>query len=161
MIHSMSKIQQRIEELGFTLPTSPTPVANYVSAIIVGNELRTSGQIPMSNGELLYKGSVPSEQSIENAVAAAQLCGLNAISVAKNTLNGDLDQILRVIHVRVFIASDSGFEGHSTVADGVSDLMVDIFGDQGRHVRVAMGSIGLPLGSTVEVEIVFQIKTLD
>ncbi len=152
-------IHHRIEELGFTLPTAPEPVANYVSAIIVGNELRTSGQIPVVDGELLFKGSVPSNQSIENATQAAKICGLNAIAVAKKTLHGKLDLIERVLQLRVFVASDAGFKEHSLIANGVSDLMVDIFGDYGKHVRVAIGSVGLPLGATTEVEVIFQIKS--
>jgi enamine deaminase RidA (YjgF/YER057c/UK114 family) len=161
MLEPMCTISQRIEKLGYALPVAPNPVANYVPAIIVGDELRTSGQIPMVNGELLFKGTVPSAQSIEAAAEAAKVCGLNAIAVAKNMLEGNLERIERVLQVRVIVASNQGFEGHSAVANGVSDLMVDIFGDAGRHIRVAMGSVGLPLGSTVEVEIVFQIKTED
>jgi|TARA_B100000959_G_C14958005_1_gene614576 enamine deaminase RidA (YjgF/YER057c/UK114 family) len=153
----MSLIQEKITELGLHLPIAPNPVANYVPAIIVGDELRTSGQIPIVDGTLLFKGSVPSGQSLENAVEAAKVCGLNAIAVAESMLDGDLERIKRVLQLRVFVASDSGFEEHSIVANGVSDLMVDIFGDAGRHTRVAMGSIGLPLGSTVEVEVIFQI----
>ncbi len=153
----MSTIQKRLEELGLALPEPPNPVANYLPAIVVGNELRTSGQIPMVQGELLYKGSIPSEQSIENGAEAAKVCGLNAIAVAAMVLGGNIDRIKRVLQLRVFVASDKGFNGHSTVANGVSNLMVDIFGEKGKHTRVAMGSIGLPLGSTVEVEVVFQI----
>jgi len=159
MMKPMSTISHRIEKLGYTLPVAPDPVANYVPAIIVGEELRTSGQIPIVNGELLFKGPVPSSQTIEDAAAAAKVCGLNAIAVAEKMLEGNLERIVRVLQLRVFVASDQGFEGHSAVANGVSDLMVDIFGDAGRHIRVAMGSIGLPLGSTVEVEVVFQIKS--
>jgi len=154
-------IQKRIEELGYTLPTPPTPVANYVPAIIVGSELRTSGQIPIVDGELRYKGSVPGEQPIGNAIEATRICGLNAIAVAGNALGGNLEQLDGVLQIRVFVASDIGFDGHSTVANGVSDLMVDIFGESGRHIRVAMGSIGLPLGATTEVEIVFKLKNRD
>jgi len=157
----MSTIQERIEKLGFSLPTAPTPVANYVACVIAGNELRTSGQIPMVDGNLVYKGSVPNAQSIDNAIEAAKICGLNTIAVASHALDGNLERIERVLQVRVYIASGPEFEGHSTIANGVSDLMVDIFGDAGRHSRVAMGSIGLPLGSTVEVETVFQISTSD
>ena len=152
-------IRGRLEELGYTLPTAPKPVANYVPAIIVGTELRTSGQIPMIDGELRYKGSVPSKQSIENAIEAAKICGLNAIAVAGSALSGNLEQLIGVLQVRVFVASDVGFDGHSAVANGVSDLMVDIFGDSGKHIRVALGSIGLPLDATTEVEVVFIIKT--
>ena len=155
----MSKITERISELGLTIPIAPNPVANYVPAIIVGTELRTSGQIPIVDGELQFQGPVPSEQTIEQAVDAAKVCGLNAIAVAAAALDGDLERIQRVIQLRVFIASDAGFKGHSIVANGVSDLMVEIFGDAGKHIRVAMGSIGLPLGATVEVEAVFEITT--
>jgi len=156
---AMHAIIKRIENLGCTLPEVPSPVANYIPAIIVGEELRTSGQIPMVNGKLKYKGSVPSQQSIESAVDAAQICGLNCIAVAGATLHGDFDRIQRLLSIRVFIASDVGFEGHSVVANGVSDLMVEVLGDAGKHTRVAMGSIGLPLGATVEVEAVFQIRS--
>jgi enamine deaminase RidA (YjgF/YER057c/UK114 family) len=147
-------ITQRLQELGLTLPEAPTPVANYISAISVGSEIRTSGQIPMVNGELLFKGSVPSAQSIDAATEAATCCGLNALAVAGSAAGG-VDNLTGLLQLRVYIASDIGFEGHSTIANGVSDLMVSLFGEQGRHTRVAMGSIGLPLGATVEVEAVF------
>ena len=113
----------------------------------------------MRDGQLQFKGTVPSCQSVEEAQEAARLCGLNALAAASSALAGDLDQITRVLQLRVYIASDSDFDGHSTVANGVSDLMVAIFGDAGRHTRVAMGANTLPLGATVEVEAVFQIKT--
>lgn len=157
IMHNMSLPLQRMKALGLSLPVPPTPVANYIPAIICGNELRTSGQIPMLDGTLQYKGTVPSCQSIEDAIKAAQLCGLNAIAVAAAALDGDLERIKRVVQLRVFIASDPGFEGHSTIANGVSDLMVAVFGDAGKHIRVAMGSIGLPLGATVEVEVIFEL----
>ena len=149
---------QRIQELGYELPTPPIPVANYVAAILVGNELRTSGQIPMQDGQLLYKGTVPSCQSVNDAQKAAEVCGLNAIATASNSLGGDLDRIKKVLQIRVYVASDPNFEDHSTVANGVSDLMVAIFGDSGKHTRVAMGANTLPLGATVEVEVVFEIS---
>lgn len=155
----MSSVQKRIQDLGFTLPPTPDPVANYVPSIIVGNELRTSGQIPMLHGQLLFKGTVPTCQSIENAQRAAEICGLNAIAVASNSLSGDLNRITRVLSLRVYVACDQDFEAHSTVANGVSDLMVAIFGDSGRHTRVAMGASSLPLGASVEVEVTFQIES--
>jgi enamine deaminase RidA (YjgF/YER057c/UK114 family) len=150
-------IQRKIEELGHTLPEVPTPVANYVPAILVGDEVRTSGQIPMIDGVLLFHGSVPSKQNVESATKAAQLCGLNAIAAAGAAV-GDVEKLKGVLQLRVYIASDIGFEGHSTIANGVSDLMVGVFGDAGAHTRVAMGSIGLPLRATVEVEAVFTIR---
>ena len=151
-------IQDRIEALGFTLPDVPSPVANYVPAVWCGNEIRTSGQIPLVNGELLFKGSIPSTQSIENGVRAAEVCALNAIAAARSLLDGDLERVTRVIQLKVYVASDTGFEGHSTVANGASDLMVSVFGDSGRSIRVAMGSNGLPLGASVEVEAVFEVN---
>ena len=151
-------IETKLKELGIEIPEISTPVANYIPAIIVGNELRTSGQIPMLDGELQFKGCVPSEQSVENAVSAARLCGINAIASAGALLGGDLNRITRVTQLKVYVASDIGFEGHSTIANGASDLMVAIFGDAGRSIRVAMGAIGLPLGSTVEVEAIFEVR---
>jgi enamine deaminase RidA (YjgF/YER057c/UK114 family) len=148
---------QRITELGLTLPNVPSPVANYVPAILIGNEIRTSGQIPIVDGKLKYHGPVPSSQSIEQATEAAKICGLNAIAAAAATI-GNVNGLAGVLQVRVFIASDAGFDGHSAIANGVSDLMVAIFGEDGRHIRVAMGSIGLPLGATVEVEATFAVS---
>jgi len=114
----------------------------------------------MLDGNLQYEGSVPSSQSVESAIKAAELCGLNAIAVANNALDGELDRIKQVVQLRVFVASDKGFKDQSLVANGVSHLMVSIFGDAGRHVRVATGSVGLPLGATVEVETAFEISPL-
>ena len=151
-------IETKLKELGIEIPKISTPVANYIPAIIVGNELRTSGQIPMMDGELQFKGCVPSEQSVENAVSAARLCGINAIAAAGALLGGNLNRITRVTQLKVYVASDIGFEGHSTIANGASDLMVAVFGDAGRSIRVAMGAIGLPLGSTVEVEAIFEVR---
>jgi len=111
----------------------------------------------MVNGELRYKGPVPSAQPLEAAINAAEMCGLNTLAVASDALHGDLERISRVVQLRVFVASDLGFTDQSLVANGVSDMMVAIFGDAGKHVRVALGSIGLPLGATVEVEAAFEI----
>ena len=154
----MALIIQRLQELGLQLPVAPTPIANYVPAIICGNELRTSGQIPMQDGQLMYRGPVPNCQSVEQATSAAQLCGLNAIAVAGAALDGDFDRISGVLQLRIFVASDAEFEGHSTVANGASDLMVAIFGEMVGTLAFAMGSIGLPLGATVEVEAAFSIS---
>jgi enamine deaminase RidA (YjgF/YER057c/UK114 family) len=111
----------------------------------------------MIDGQLQCKGSVPHDQPIESAIKAAELCGLNALAVANAALHGDLNRIARVVQLRVFVASNDGFTDQSLVANGVSDLMVAIFGEAGRHVRVATGCIALPLGATVEVEAAFEI----
>ena len=112
----------------------------------------------MLEGALQFQGSVPSVQPIEAAIEAAEMCGLNAIAVASSALDGDLDRINRVLQLRVYVASDPGFTDQSLIANGVSNLMVAIFGEKGRHARVALGSIGLPLGATVEVEAVFELS---
>lgn len=154
----MSTVRERIQDLGFTLPTPPSPVATYVPSTVCGNLLLTSGQIPMIDGVLQYKGSVPDDQPIEAAIKAAELCGLNTLAVASAALGGSLERIIGVVQLRVYVASNKGFTDQSLIANGVSDMMVAIFGEAGRHVRVAIGSIGLPLGATVEVEASFKIS---
>jgi|TARA_B110000196_G_C21124786_1_gene655228 enamine deaminase RidA (YjgF/YER057c/UK114 family) len=154
----MSTVRERIQDLGFTLPTPPSPVATYVPSTVCGNLLLTSGQIPMIDGVLQYKGSVPHDQPIEAAIKAAELCGLNTLAVASAALGGSLERIIGVVQLRVYVASNQGFTDQSLIANGVSDMMVAIFGEAGKHVRVAIGSIGLPLGATVEVEASFKIS---
>ncbi len=156
MIAKMS-IKETIESLGHTLPIAPTPVANYIPAIKSGNEVMTSGQVPIANGTIQYAGSIPSKQSIESGVKAAELCALNAIAAAATVLDGNVERITGVKSLKVYVASDAGFADHPKVANGASDLMVAIFGDAGKHIRVAMGSIGLPLESTVELEATFTV----
>ena len=150
-------ILERIKSLGLSLPPVSAPVANYVPAVKCGNEIRTSGQIPFVDGQLQYTGSIPSNQTVQDGIRAAEICGLNTIAAAASLLNGDVEKIAGVTQLKVYVASDAGFDQHSLVANGASDLMVAIFGDAGKHARVAMGSIGLPGGSTVEVEAVFEI----
>ncbi len=154
MIEVMS-IKDRIESLGHTLPVAPTPVANYIPAVKSGQEVMTSGQVPVAGGAIQYVGSIPSQQSIEAGAKAAELCALNAIAAAASVLDGDVERITGVKSLKVYVASEAGFTDHPKVANGASDLMVAIFGEQGKHIRVAMGSIGLPLGSTVELEATF------
>jgi len=156
MIVNMS-IKERIETLGHTLPIAPTPVANYIPAIKSGNEVMTSGQVPFVNGTNQFTGSIPSKQSVQDGAKAAELCALNAIAAAATVLGGDVNRITGVKLLKVYVASDAGFGDHPIVANGASDLMVAIFGDAGKHIRVALGAIGLPLESTVELEATFTI----
>ena len=113
--------------------------------------------LTFSNGAIMYTGSIPSKQSVESGAKAAELCALNAIAAAATVLDGDVERITGVKSLKVYVASDAGFADHPKVANGASDLMVAIFGDAGKHIRVAMGSIGLPLESTVEIEATFTI----
>ncbi len=153
----MSSIAQRLEELGITLPEAPSPVAAYVPAVQVGSLVYVSGQVPFMDGALVCSGSVPSVVSVEDATAAARMCAINGLAVLSSHLGGQLDRIQRIVRLGVFVASDTGFHDQPRVANGASELMQEVFGDAGRHARAAVGSIALPLGATVEVEMIVQV----
>ena len=154
----MGTVQQRPEDLGLSLPAAPRPVAAYVPAVRAGDLVFVSGQVPFRDGELLHTGPVPSATSVDQARDAARQCALNALAVLAAELDGDLDRVRRIVRLGVFVASDPGFDGQPQVANGTSELLVDIFGDSGRHARAAVGSVALPLGATVEVELVAQVE---
>ena len=154
----MSRIAARLQELNITLPAAPKPVASYVPAVRTGDLLVISGQIPFRDGALVATGPVPSEVSVEDAQAAARQCVLNGLAVISDQLDGDLDRVIRVVRMGIFVCSDAGFTGQPTVANGASELMQEIFGESGRHARAAVGSIALPLGCTVEVEMMVEVR---
>ncbi len=149
--------ENKLKELGLTLPTPPKPVASYVPCVRTGSHLLISGQVPFADGKLLMTGALPGAGSIEDAAGAARQCALNALAVARDHL-GSLDRINRVLKLTIFVASEPGFPDQPKVANGASDLMVDIFGDAGRHARAAVGCSALPLNTTVEVEVLLEIK---
>lgn len=149
--------EARLTELGITLPTPAKPVAAYIPARRAGNLLYISGQIPMKDGQMIAKGAVPSEVSIETAQECARQCVLNGLAAAKAEL-GSLSKIKQVVRVGAFVCSDRGFYEQPKVANGASELLVSIFGDAGRHVRAAVGSVALPLGAPIEVELLFEVK---
>lgn len=149
--------EARLTELGITLPTPTKPVAAYIPARRAGNLLYISGQIPMKDGQMIAKGAVPSEVSIEKAQECARQCVLNGLAAAKAEL-GSLGKIKQVVRVGAFVCSDRGFYEQPKVANGASELLVSIFGDAGRHARAAVGSVALPLGAAVEVEFLFEVK---
>lgn len=152
------RIAARLRELGFELPEAPTPVAAYVPAVRTGNLVFVSGQIPFANGALQATGPVPSERSLDEAIAAARQCGLNALAVVARELGGRLDRVRRIVRVGVFVLSDAGFGDQPKVANGVSEMLVEVFGDRGRHARAAVGCPSLPLGASVEVEMVVEVE---
>ena len=154
----MISIKQRLADAGVTLPAAPRPVAAYVPFVRAGDLVFVSGQIPMRDGALTATGPVPSIVTVEAATAAARQCVINGLAVLADALEGDLDRIRQIVRLGVFVASDVGFEGQPTVANGASELLLEIFGDAGRHARAAVGSVGLPLGATVEVEMVALVK---
>jgi enamine deaminase RidA (YjgF/YER057c/UK114 family) len=152
----MSTPEERLAELGLTVPEVAKPVAAYVPAVRSGNQVFTSGQLPMRSGELIATGKVGAEVTEEEAYACAQQCALNAIA-AVNAEVGDLSLVKRVVKVVVFVASAPGFTGQPKVANGASELFGDVFGDAGVHARSAVGVAVLPLDSPVEVEVVVEL----
>lgn len=149
---------QRLQELGITLPQPPKPVAAYVPAVRTGNLIYVSGQVPMRDGQLAWSGPVPSAQSLEQAQQAARLCAINGLAVLAGMLDGDLGRVVRIVRVGVWVACDAGFTDQPKVANGASELLQQVFGEQGRHARAAVGSIALPLGATVEVELLAEVR---
>ena len=154
----MTKPAQRLADLGLTLPDAPNPLAAYVPSVRAGNLVFVSGQLPFRDGQLIATGPVPSAISIEQAQQAARQCVLNALAVLADAVEGDLDRVRRIVRLGVFVASDPTFTDQPQVANGASELLQDIFGDLGRHARAAVGSVALPLGATVEVEMIAGVE---
>ncbi|MCW2789644.1 MAG: LysR family transcriptional regulator [Aeromicrobium sp.] len=151
----MAAVDDRLAELGLTVPTVPAPVAVYVPAVRSGSYVFTSGQLPLSSGELLATGKVGGEVSPEAAYDCARQCALNAIAAVKSLV--DLDQVVRVVKATVFVASTPDFTGQPGVANGASELFGAAFGDAGQHARSAVGVPVLPLDAPVEVELVVEV----
>ena len=154
----MSQIEKRLIELGFPLPEVAKPVAAYVPAVVAGNLVFTSGQLPFVEGKMPHTGKV-GDNLIDPAAAKelARLCALNALAAAK-TVIGDLDRITRIVKVVGFVASAPEFTGQPGVINGASEFLVEVFGDKGVHARSAVGVAVLPLDSAVEVEIMAEFN---
>ena len=151
------KVDQRLTELGIELPQAGKPVANFVPCVQSGPTLYISGQIPIVNGEVKHVGKVGREISLDEAKAAARLCGLNAIAQARAFL-GDLDKVTRVCMVQGLVNGVPDFTEHPIVMNGASDLFVEVFGDSiGRHARFAVGAGSLPYNVAVEVAVIMEI----
>jgi enamine deaminase RidA (YjgF/YER057c/UK114 family) len=152
----MSAVEDRLAELGLTVPEVATPVAAYVPAIQDGRRIYTSGQLPMVSGAIVQTGKVGEGHGLvppEDAKKLAELCALNAIAAIKSIV-GDLDKVTQVVKLVGFVASDPAFTGQPGVINGASELMGKAFGDAGIHARSAVGVAVLPLDAPVEVEIV-------
>jgi enamine deaminase RidA (YjgF/YER057c/UK114 family) len=152
----MSAVEDRLAELGLTVPEVTPPVAAYVPAVQSGSFVYTSGQLPMADGELQQMGKVGDGHGLvpaEDAKKLAELCALNAIAAVKGLI-GDLDKVTQVVKVVGFVASDPSFTGQPGVINGASELLGKAFGDAGIHARSAVGVAVLPLDAPVEVEIV-------
>lgn len=146
-----------LKELGLTLPEVSKPIASYIPALIVSNFLYTSGTLPMENGKVAYTGKMGEKNNtIEIGYEASKLATLNSLSVLKSTL-GSLSKVKRVVKVTGFVNSGPGFTDQSKVINGASDLLVKVFGENGKHVRSAVGIAELPLNALVEIEFIYQI----
>lgn len=150
-------IEERLSELGLSLPEVPAPVAAYVPAVRVGNWVYVSGQTPFRDGELRVKGKVGGEVTLEEAYEEAKQCALNIMAVVKSAA-GSLDNVERIVKVVGFVAVTPDFTDAPKVVNGASELFVQVFGDKGKHARSAVGVCALPLDCCVEVEAVVLLK---
>ena len=150
-------VEQKLASLGITLPTPAAPVANYVASVRSGNQLIVSGQLCFGpDGKLVAKGQLGDAVSMEDGVKAARACAVNLLAQVKAAV-GDLDKVVRVIRLGGFINSAVGYGDGPKVMNGASDLMVEVFGDKGRHARSTVGVAALPAEAAVEVEGLFEI----
>ncbi|MEU9127874.1 RidA family protein [Kitasatospora sp. NPDC048540] len=153
----MSKVEERLAELGLTLPGVAAPVAAYVPAVRSGDHVLTSGQLPMVAGKLEITGKVGAEVTAEEAKRLAQICALNALAAVKSVI-GDLDRIEQVVKVVGFVASAPDFTGQPGVINGASELLGEALGAAGVHARSAVGVAVLPLDAPVEIEIQVRVR---
>ena len=152
----MSTPEQRLAELGLALPAVAAPVAAYVPAVRSGSWVYTSGQLPTADGKLLATGKVGAEVSAEDAALLARACALNALA-AVASVTGGLAAVRRIVKVTGFVASAPDFTGQPQVVNGASELLIEVFGEAGRHARSAVGMAVLPLDAPVELELIAEV----
>lgn len=150
-------IEDKLQSLGILLPPVASPAANYKPFLVAGEHLFISGQIAQGSDGALAKGRLGAGLTVAEGQAAARLCALNAVAQAKAAL-GQLDRVRQILRLTGYVASAPEFTDHPLVVNGASDLMVEIFGDKGRHTRAAVGVASLPLGSAVEVDAIIWIE---
>jgi enamine deaminase RidA (YjgF/YER057c/UK114 family) len=149
--------EEKLKSLGLELPEAPKPVASYIPAVRTGNLLFLSGVLPMRNGQLAFAGKLGRDLTVLEGIEASKVAILNALAIAKQEL-GSLDRITRVVKVVGHVASADGFTEQPQVLNGASDLLVAIFGDAGRHARVATGAAELPRRAAVEIEVILAVS---
>ena len=149
--------EARLAALGLTLPPVAAPLAAYVPAVRSGPYVYTAGQLPLANGKLLMTGRVGAQVSVEEAASLARTCALNALA-AVASVTGGLSAVIRIVKIVGFVASDPSFTGQPLVLNGASELMLEVFGDSGRHARSAVGVAVLPLDSPVEIELIAEVR---
>ena len=153
----MSRIEEILDNMGIALPEAPKPVAAYIPAKQTGNLVFTAGQLPMVNGELISKGLLGQDVEIDEANKAARVCTLNALAAIKG-VTGDLDRIKQIVRVVGYVASVPTFTQQPAVVNGASELLLEIFGENGKHARSAVGMVVLPLNASVEIELTVEIE---
>jgi enamine deaminase RidA (YjgF/YER057c/UK114 family) len=154
----MGLIDKRLAELGIELPVAAKPVANYVPWARTGNLVFISGQGPMENGKLTLQGHLGKDISVDDGIKSARLCAINVLAQLKDACGGDLDRVKRVVKLVGFVNATADFQDHPKVINGASDLMVEVFGDKGRHARSAVASPSLPFGISTEVEAIIEVE---
>lgn len=154
----MSKIDEKLKSLAIEVPQALAPVANYVGFVKSGNLVFISGQLPAQNGQMQYIGKVGSQVSADDAKKAARICAINLLAQLKSACDGDLDRVVRCVKLGIFVNGNADFTAHPAIANGASDLIVEVFGEAGKHARAAVGSGSLPLGVSVEIDAIFEIK---
>ena len=154
----MSSIDDRLRELGIALPQPSAPGANYVPTVRSGNLLFLTGQLSQWNGERRFVGKLGREFDVAEGQQAARLCALNLIAHLRAALDGNLDRVVRCVRIAGYVNSTPDFTGQSQVVNGASDVFVSVFGEAGRHTRMAVGVSALPYDVAVEVEAVFEIS---
>jgi len=149
-------IEEKLKTLGVTLPNPPTPAGSYVPAIKTGNLLFISGQIPMEDGKVIFTGKVTNE-NIETAKKSAKMCAINLLAQMKREL-GSLDKVTKIVRISGFVNSDPEFYQHPKIINAASDLFFEIFGDKGKHSRIAVGVACLPLNAMTEIDAIVEFS---
>ena len=153
----MGRVEDKLRQMGLELPEAPAPVAAYLPCVRTGNLIFVSGQVPRLNGELRHRGHVGAELSVNEGADAARICALNCLSQIKKE-TGDLDRIRRIVKVTGFVASSPGFHQQPKVMDGASTFLGELLGEKGQHARAAVGVNELPLGASVELEMIVEVE---
>lgn len=151
-------IDEKLKSLGITLPVPPKPAGSYIPVVISGNLAFVSGQIPMQDGKVAFTGKVLSDITLEDAQNAARICAINILAQLKASL-GSLDRISKIVRVSGFVNSTSDFTEHPKIINAASDLFFEIFGEKGKHSRIAVGVSSLPLNSTVEIDMIVEFTS--
>jgi enamine deaminase RidA (YjgF/YER057c/UK114 family) len=154
----MDEIAQKLRKLGLTLPTRPTPIANFVPFRVVGTIVYLSGQTCERDGHMVYAGRVGEDIDFDTARVAAKLCALNLLACLKEACDGELDRVARCIRVGGYVQASTGNTRVPYIIDAASEVFIGIWGDDGRHARTAIGVASLPQNAAVEVDAIFELR---